>query len=625
MYKYAYTFINFAVNHITYYLKFYKVILSLVLIACSVISYAQESTQDTTDRLIVKFAETRTVDISGDNPEQVFYGDVKIYKDSIFMFCDTARVIGNTLRANGNVIIVQHDTIRVFADSLYFNGDSSLAYLYEEVVMENGQKKLYTDILIYDTKAKIASYQDTAIMVQEENSLQSVRGFYNVNTEQAFFYEDVYIEGKDMQMRADSMSYLTAAQRAIFLGPTRIKQIDRDIYCESGFYDMDDKVALFEDNAQYIEPDSEANADRIKYEGVTGDIRLEGDAYYRNKDDVGTGNTIVYNEKTEKAELTGNARFRNKKSDVKGERISYDKITEAFKVKGKAFISDPPYLIEAESIDYDKVTNMALADYKVVWQDTSAGISIISDHLEYQEATGHVKATNDNGKPIMRNVSDQDTLYMSAETLMTFNEYVVDSLGTIDTLKYFTANKDVKILKSNLQAICDSLVYSDIDSLFVLLKDPVVWSDTSQVTGDTIEIYLANDDVDHMEVFPKAFMANSPDLIYFNQISGKRISTSFLEGQLHTMTVVGNARSLYYMIDEFDAYLGVNNTECSKIRFGFADKELDYIKFYTDPRSEILPMRGTDHESIKLEGFKWRMDEKPVSLDDLESNLTLKK
>lgn len=570
----------------------------------------------------MKFAETRITDLSGEALEQIFYGDVKLYKDSLFMFCDTAKIVGNDLWAKGNVIFIQNDTIRTFADSLYFHGDSSVAYLYHDVILENGDKKLYSDILIYDTKTKVASYQDTAIMVQEKSSLQSVRGYYDVDNDQAFFYDDVYIEGQDMKMRADSMSFLTDEQRAIFMGPTRIQQIQRDIYCESGFYDMDDEIALFEQNAQFEETDVEANAHSIRYTRSTGVIRLEGDAYYRNKEDIGTGDLILYNEKTESAELVGNATFENAKSKVKGQRIDYDKKTEAFKVKGQSVISDPPYIISAESIDYDKVTNTAFADGNVIWQDTSSGINIISDHLNYQEATGYVKATNDTGKPLMQNISGGDTLYLSADILTSFSEYETDSLGIIDTINYLIADNNVQIMRPSLQAVCDSLVYQDRDSLFVLIDSPVVWSDSSQITGDTIQIYLADDDIDKMEVFPKAFMTNSADLIYFNQISGKRITALFDQGKLATMDVIGNARSLYYMLDELKAYIGVNSTECSKIRFRFFENEIKSIKFYTSPRSQILPMRGTDHEDIKLEGFNWRFAERPMTLADLESNLT---
>lgn len=593
------------------------------MISCTVYSQ-QEEAQDTTDtdRLIVKFAETRITDLSGEDLEQIFYGDVKLYKDSLFMFCDTARIVGNDLWAKGNVIFIQNDTIRTFADSLYFQGDSSLAYLYHDVILENGSKKLYSDILIYDTKTKVASYQDTAIMVQEKSSLQSVRGYYDVDNEQAFFYEDVYIEGENMKMRADSMSFLTDEQRAIFMGPTRIQQTDRDIYCESGFYDMDDEIALFEQNAQFEETDVEANAQSIKYTRSTGDIRLEGDAYYRNKQDVGTGDLITYNEKTESAQLVGNATFENEKSKVEGQRIDYDKKTEAFKVKGQSVISDPPYIIAAESVDYDKVSNTAYADGNVEWQDTSAGTTIICDHLNYQESTGYVKATNDTGHPLMRNVSEGDTLYLSAETLTSYSEYETDTLGVVDTINYLVADNEVKIMRPSLQAVCDSLVYQDKDSLFLLLDDPVVWSDSSQITGDTIEIYLVNDNMDKMEVYPKAFMVNSPDLVYYNQISGKRITTSFEEGKLTTMDVLGNARSLYYMLDDFKAYIGVNSTECSSIRFTFKENQIKDIKFYTSPRSQILPMRGTNHEDIKLDGFNWRFVERPMSLSDLKSNLT---
>lgn len=609
------------------YSLYIKWIFASILILVSTWDAHAQIEQDTTDQesLVVKFAERRIADVSGELPEQIYYGDVRLYKDSIFMFCDTARIIGKDLWAKGNVIIIQHDTVKVFADSLFFDGDTTLAYLYNDIVLENGDRKLYTDILIYNTETKTASYQDTAIMTQQNTSLQSVRGYYNVQAEQAFFYDDVYIEGEDMQMRADSMSYMTAEQRAIFMGPTRIKQTHRDIYCESGFYDMDDEMAVFEQNAQYIEPDSEAEAHRISYDKMKGEIKLEGNAYYRNKEDEGSGDVIIYNEIDEQAELIGNARFSNTKNEVEGERIFYDKKTEAFKVSGRSVISDAPYIIAAEDIDYDKATGTAMADGMVEWQDTSAGITIYSDHLRYKEATGSVIATNDSGKPLMRNISGTDTLYLASERLISYDEYITDTLGVVDTVKYLIADNEVQLLRGSIQGICDSLVYKSSDSLFVMMDDPVVWADSSQVIGDTIEVYLRNDDIDRMEVYPDAFMANSPDLIFFNQIAGRRFTSRFLDGELHTMDVIGNAQSLYYMTDDEEAYIGVNKTECSRIRFTFADKQIANIKSYKQPKSQLLPIKGTDHNELRLERFVWRYDERPISIDDLQTNLTIQK
>jgi hypothetical protein len=88
------------------------------------------------------------------------------------------------------------------------------------------------------------------------------------------------------------------------------------------------------------------------------------------------------------------------------------------------------------------------------------------------------------------------------------------------------------------------------------------------------------------------------------------------------MDVIGNARSLYYMLDEFKAYIGVNSTECSSIRFTFSENDIKSIKFFTSPRSQILPMRGTNHEDINLDGFNWRFSERPMTLADLQSSLT---
>jgi hypothetical protein len=179
------------------------------------------------------------------------------------------------------------------------------------------------------------------------------------------------------------------------------------------------------------------------------------------------------------------------------------------------------------------------------------------------------------------------------------------------------AYNDVRIFKSDLQATCDSLSYSTLDSMFRLFRLPVIWSDTSQFTADTVQIQLANDKIDRIYLRVNSFIVNSPDEIFFNQIKGKNSTAMFEDGELRRVRVEGNAESVYYPRDDEEAYIGVNKTICSEMMLEFDDDGLTGIRFYAQPTANLFPMKKADHDGLKMPGFTWQEEKRPKSVDDL--------
>jgi hypothetical protein len=83
------------------------------------------------------------------------------------------------------------------------------------------------------------------------------------------------------------------------------------------------------------------------------------------------------------------------------------------------------------------------------------------------------------------------------------------------------------------------------------------------------------------------------------------------------MDVNGDAQIVYYMTDDAKAYIGVNTTEASNMTFLLSDNKITDIKNYGEPKSKVLPMKKTDHETIKVKGFIWNINKRPKGLDDL--------
>ena len=83
------------------------------------------------------------------------------------------------------------------------------------------------------------------------------------------------------------------------------------------------------------------------------------------------------------------------------------------------------------------------------------------------------------------------------------------------------------------------------------------------------------------------------------------------------MYVDGNAKIVYYLTNENKEYSGVNTTEASRMTFHFDKSKVTDIYNYIEPKSLVYPMKTTDHESIKIKGFKWNPNIRPISKFDL--------
>ena len=576
---------------------------------------SEENDQDTLEvtLLYVESADRQLFDATEEDEKLNLWGNVRITHDSVFMFCDTAVLVNNDLRAKGNISIIKNDSIRIFSDSLLYLGDSLMAYFVGNVVLENGGQQLFTSFLQYDLEKDWAIYTDTALLITENIQVKSKRGIYHVDEQYINFYEKVSIDGSDFNLISDSLRYYTELDRALFLSPTLITQENKTIYSEEGFYDMDDKVSEFYGNAQYKEDDKISTADTIRNDEQNEITELIGNANYSSDEEVGRAEKIIVNSGTDNIDLIGNAYFKNPDNEVTGKKILYNKESGDVSVEGRSFLSNPPMIIYADTLDFNKSTGLATADGNVIWQDTSNNYEIICDHAYYVDSIDYMKAYNEEGKPLLKNeIAENDTMFLSGDTLISFIKVV-----ETDTFRYFKAIEDVEMLNDEIQAISDSLLYNGQDSIFTLFGNPFMWSDTSQYNADTILITMVNDEIEKVDLKNRALILTTDDFLFFDQIKGKRIEANFVSGEIDNMVITGGSESVYYMKDEEDGYIGVNETKCTNMTFLFEEGELIQTRYYKEPISKLTPMEDANHNALKLDGFDWKIDKRPLKIEDL--------
>jgi hypothetical protein len=180
------------------------------------------------------------------------------------------------------------------------------------------------------------------------------------------------------------------------------------------------------------------------------------------------------------------------------------------------------------------------------------------------------------------------------------------------------AYHDVRIYKKDLSGACDSLYYSDRDSTFKLFKAPVLWSDTSQFSADTIHLSLTEKKLNKISLFNKSFIINGLGQELFNQIRGRNITAYFADSRVSRMKVDGNAESVYFATDDKDAYIGINRVKCSEMTIHWADNKVKKIDFFAQPKGNITPLKSVrNFNQFRLPGFNWNPSSKPMSVADL--------
>ena len=571
-----------------------------------------KSKVDTTanEGLIVKSANSQFYDASGEKDKLYLRGNVRLTHDSIYMFCDTAVIVENDLWAKGNITIIKNDTVQIFADSLLYRGDSLMAYFIDNVVLEDGTHRLFTDYLQYDLDTDIASYQDTALLISNQVKLKSKRGLFYSGADYAEFFDNVTVEGKNFDLFSHSLRFFTTTQKVEFLSPTVINQEGKRIYTENGYYDLDDGNYKLFGNAQILDADKSYEADTI-FKGVdTTLVVLDGNAKFKSETERGVANRIEFDEKTSDVTLMGNADYSSEANQASGDTIIYINKNGSTSIKGKGNYSDGDVQIIAEKLDQDKDRGISIAEGNVIWRDTSKNIEIVCDRAESVDSISFVKAFNkDNSKPIFKQFDDEDTMYVSADTLVNYSEG--------DSVNFFLGINRVEILNNEIQAICDSLVYGGPDSLLQLYKSPFMWTDSSQFNADSIIISMENESVKQMDLKGKALFIRTEDMLFFDQIGGDKMEIHFRDKAIHKMYTYGNGKSVFYMKDSEKAYVGVDETSCMNMRFDFENEDLIKTSYYEKPTSEMNPMDKVDHNQIKLSGFVWKYELRPIKWQDL--------
>ena len=175
----------------------------------------------------------------------------------------------------------------------------------------------------------------------------------------------------------------------------------------------------------------------------------------------------------------------------------------------------------------------------------------------------------------------------------------------------------VKIFKTDVQGVADTMVFSAYDSTLTLYHLPVLWHKLNQLSGKVVTVYFSNNKMDKINIPENTFIISQVDTIHFNQIKGKVMWAYFTRDTLRRIDIIGNAQAAYYLQNDKKKLQGVNLIESSRLTVNEKAGKLDQISFLKKPTAKILPMKDLNIKEIEIKGFNWQDYRKPKSKADL--------
>lgn len=244
---------------------------------------------------------------------RILYGNVIFRHDSSYMYCDSAYFYEatNSFEAFSNVRMEQGDTLFVYGQYLFYDGNTEMGYLREGVRMENNQVTLFTDSLNYDRAADISYYFEGGLIVDEENELSSYYGQYSPTTKLSIFNDSVRLENPDFILYSDTLHYYTDTKIAIILGPSVIVSDSGTVYTSRGWYDTVNQTSLLLDRSRVETGDRVLIGDSILYDQAIGFGEVFGNMFLQDTTNqlILEGQYGYYDEQIDFAFATDSARF----------------------------------------------------------------------------------------------------------------------------------------------------------------------------------------------------------------------------------------------------------------------------------------------------------------------------
>lgn len=520
------------------------------------------------------------------DPYMVVVGQVHFSKGPMQMYCDSAHYYPETssFDAFGNVRMEQGDTLFVYADELNFDGPGEIAYLFgpdpeKPVRLINRDVTLTTDIFTYDLVSELGYYNTGGTLTDRNNRLTSVEGEYLPPTKDANFYDDVHLHSlrpnDTLDIYTDSLFYNTVSHVASFTSPTKIINTDGIINSSDGTYNTDTgEGKLYRHSSVRT---------------ISNNVRRGGT--------VLAGDTLIYDRRTGIGEAFGNMSITDsvKQSKLSGDYGYYNEIIDSAYVTGRAL-----------AMEYSEGDTLYMHGTYIT--------SVLRVDTVRKEIKTKVPA------PAAADSALTDSL--TADTLASdsIEQKFIEKIEikeTVDSTHIVTAWPRVRFYRTDMQGLCDSMVFIQRDSCLHMHRHPIVWNEGQQIFGNSIIVHVNDSTVDRANLPDFGFIAQEIEPGFYNQLTGKKMNAYFVGGQIDRLEVDGSVQAIFFPEESDSTINKMTEVESSFLNAWFKDGNIHRMKMWPASNGTVTPLYLARRSQLLLPKFEWYAPLRPTSPQDV--------
>ena len=376
-------------------------------------------------------------------------------------------------------------------------------------------------------------------------------------------------------------------------------------------YDRLYEMANFFEGGTLIDGKDKLVADWVEYHTKTRVAKFVYNVKLRSGKDVVTTDTLYYDVPKSKAHMVGPSKIISGGSVVHTKNGFYNTKNDQAQLFDRSTLEDKDKTITGDSLYY--VKNGESYGYgNVVYVDKKNKNSLHCNYLRYNEKTGYGFATRN---PVAIDYSQKDTLWMHSDSMKIYTFHI----NTDSVYRKVHAFHNVRVYRTDVQAVCDSLVFNSKDSCMTMYKDPIVWNANRQLLGEVIKAYMNDSTIRMAHVIGQALSIDEmPDSVHFNQVTSKEMKAYFENGQARMGESIGNVQTIYYLTNDKDSSIvGLNYMETDTMRM-YLSLERQLQKIWANKSvGTFYPITQVPPSKVKLPNFAWFDDIRPKDKNDI--------
>lgn len=576
-------------------------------------------------------------------------GPARFLHNDTWLICDTALwdVEAQIIHAMGHVSIEQEQT-ELLSDSLNYFIERNVAEFRGALVQlqDKDGNVLRTRNLDYNTKDSVAVFRDGASMRDKDGQLiESLEGTYDSRRKHFEFRNAVNMFTDSVFVKTAELEYISDSSLAVFPSAVDAWRDRNMLSGDSGWWDRGRELFFFSGNVHVMSETQEGWSDSLYVHRSSMNVEMLGNAQVTDTVRAVTSlaGRIYYCDSLSRVDMEYDpvVMLETVEKDKQGvER----KDSVYFRADTLVYWTVPRCAVDSaeveqaakrlEEISSDPVANIRAKAAEEAAKKMQEAIdndpnSPPEQRSEYKAEMAR-KAKEEEARLKADATALDDYLYpeQEADSLAVAADTVVAEVpGDSTRIGFLYAKGNVKVFRKTMQVACDSLRYSDLDSLGRLFNNPAVWNEGNhQYNADSIFVAVRGNRIDRAHLLSDAFIhieekEKDDDRKYYDQIKGAEMTAYFDDdSQLRRFDALGSASAIFFM-KEKEKISTANKKEATMLSAEFQGGEIRKITYFESPKSDVYPIAQMNREDMFLKGYRWDDQRRPKSVSDITARV----